>query len=81
MFIGGSLGTPGKCTPNPLGPISLIFMQFSFKKLPNNRLAPLPLGLVPRLEILDSPPILLQMNSLIINIKQICIILNKNSIT
>ena len=58
-------GAPGTCT-RPLGPISFIFMQFSRKIWPNNRLVPPPWGLTPPSfwEILD-PPLRLDKNYLV----------------
>ena len=46
LTIGGSkVGGHEACAP-PVGPISFIFMEFSGKIWPNNRLVP-PLGLTP----------------------------------
>ena len=45
---------PGPPHP-PLGPISVIFMQFSAKILPKNGFLPQTQGLGPRWEILDPP--------------------------
>ena len=48
-------GVLGTCPPPPPGPISLIFMQFSAKILPNNRFPSTSQGLVLCPQILDPP--------------------------